>query len=192
MRTTLLASVLVCLATPALAADEGCLKSRQLVIDAGDKNECPDEVAEATATKCDAAIKDSKRLYELIKSCHKRPKKGSSARTSEKTSEKGPSVSITSTTTKAPDNTVNVDATAGATNLSYEGTGDTTCSATAPDGTVIAAFRTDSHSTCGDKIREKVKTEYCAKVGKGTHKYTKISSSKHVAGKPSEASVYCK
>ena len=184
-----LASVLCLLTLPsvALAADEGCLNSRKLVIEAGDKNECPNEVAEAQAITCESAIKDSKRLYALIKSCHKNPKKtgaSTSSRTSApaNTSANGGSSTSTTTATTA----------AAPANISYEGTGDTECSATAPDGTVIAAFRTDSHTTCGDLLRDRVKTAYCAKVGKGTHKYTKVSSSKHIAGKPTELSVYCK
>lgn len=69
------------LAAPTYAApDAGCMKNREMVLKAASERECPEEEAEAKAMTCEgSAIKDAKRLYVLIKSCHDKPKKGGAA-----------------------------------------------------------------------------------------------------------------
>ena len=73
---------------PALAAVEPdpCKRNRDLLLQEATKYDCPQEEAEGRAISCTRtgmdAIKDVRRLAELVTSCHTRPKKGGASSSS--------------------------------------------------------------------------------------------------------------
>lgn len=78
MKRILLTFAAATAALKSYAADPSCIRNRELVLKAAEDYECPDEAAEARAMTCESDIvKQTKRLYELVKACHQKPKRGS-------------------------------------------------------------------------------------------------------------------
>jgi len=134
-------------AAPAYSAPEaGCMKSREMVLKAASERECPEEEAEAKAMTCEGtAIKDAKRLYVLIKSCHDKPKKGGAS---------------ASSSAKEAKPAAESKAASGATDIP---TAKHVYRAVDADGKVLAMAGSDkSGGTARGDVTDKLRAEQCA------------------------------
>jgi hypothetical protein len=84
MRQGLLILCGLVVGVPAFAAEtDPCKRNRELFLGEAAKHECPEEEVEGKAIACTgtgmAAVKETRRFYELLKLCQAKPKKGAGA-----------------------------------------------------------------------------------------------------------------